>query len=66
MLAHSPPLPLIIDYDDEDWDVTVEDKKDIVLALEQRDRVRRIRLWMPSLRLQKLQLLMRNTQSWNT
>ncbi|KAF8490316.1 hypothetical protein F5888DRAFT_1741582 [Russula emetica] len=40
MLAHSPPLPLIID---QGRNVT-EDEEGIVLALEQRDRVRRVRL----------------------
>jgi hypothetical protein len=58
MLTHSPPLPLIIDYDDEDYDVTIEDEKGIVLALEQRDRVHRIRLTMSVPSLQKVLLLM--------
>ena len=58
MLAHSPPLPLIIDYDGEGYDVTVEDEEGIVLALEQCDRIRRIRLFMPASRLEKLLLLM--------
>jgi hypothetical protein len=52
MLAHSPLLPLIIDY--EDRDITAEDEEAIMLALEQRDRVRRIRLYMTVLQLQKL------------
>jgi hypothetical protein len=45
MLAHSPPLPLVIDYEDdgEDTVITAEDEEAIILALEQRDRVRRIR-----------------------
>jgi hypothetical protein len=56
MLAHSPPLPLVIDYegDDEDTVITAEDEEAILLALEQRDRVRRIRLDIPVLKLQKL------------
>jgi hypothetical protein len=56
MLAHSPPLPLVIDYsgDDEDTVITAEDEEAILLALEQRDRVRRIRLFLPVLKLQKL------------
>jgi hypothetical protein len=54
MLAHSPPLPLIIDYDGEDRDVTAEDEEGIVLALELRDRVRRVRLAMPVPNMQKL------------
>jgi hypothetical protein len=55
MLEHSPPLPLIIDYAQDD-DIPAEDEKGIFLSLEQRDRVRRIclrlraptgRLWDP-------------------
>jgi hypothetical protein len=52
MLAHSPPLPLVIDYYDDD--ITAEDEKAMILALEQRDRVRRIRFHLPVLKLQKL------------
>ncbi|KAH9983228.1 hypothetical protein BJV74DRAFT_952567 [Russula compacta] len=47
MLAHSPPLPLIIDYFDEDDDVTTEDEEGILLALQHRDRVRSIRFQGP-------------------
>ena len=56
MLAHSPPLPLIIDYSGVDWDIdiTTEDEEEIILALEQRGRVRRIRLEVPLSNLQKL------------
>src|SRR5258708_1973516 len=43
MLEHSPPLPLIIDYDEQDDDIPAEDEKGIFLSLEQRDRVRHIR-----------------------
>ena len=50
MLANSPPLPLVIDYHQG---ITAEDEEAIILALEQRDRVRRIRLDMPVLKLQK-------------
>ena len=53
MLAHSPPLPLVIDYWD-DTDITAEEEEAIILALEQRDRVRRIRIYMSVLKLQKL------------
>jgi hypothetical protein len=56
MLAHSPPLPLVIDYYDDD--ITAEDEEAIILSLEQRDRVRRIRLGIPALKLQKLILAM--------
>ena len=52
MLAHSPPLPLVIDYIDDD--ITAKDEEAIMLALEQRDRVRRIRFDIPVLKLQKL------------
>ena len=54
MLAHSPPLPIIIDYDGGDKGISTRDEEGITLALERRDRVRRIRLWMPGLRLEKL------------
>jgi hypothetical protein len=47
MLAHSPRIPLIIDYIDKGHVVTAEDEEGIVLALQQRDRVRRIRLELP-------------------
>jgi len=46
MLAHSHPLPLILDYIDEDRNITAEDKRVITLALQHRDRVRRIRFSM--------------------
>ncbi|KAI0276390.1 hypothetical protein BGY98DRAFT_707370 [Russula aff. rugulosa BPL654] len=52
MLAHSPPLPLVIDY--HNHDITGEDEEAIFLALAQRDRVRRIRFISPPLKLQKL------------
>ena len=58
MLSHSPPLPLIIDYyvdDDDNYsDITAEDEEGIILALGQRDRVRRIRFRFPIPDLQKL------------
>ena len=41
MLAHSPPLPLVIDYFDR---ITAEDEEGMFLALKQRDRVHRVRL----------------------
>ena len=53
MLAHSPPLPLIIDYTSGN-DITAEDEEALFLALEQRDRVRRIRLAMLVPSLQKV------------
>ena len=54
MLAHSPRLPLILDYLDQNHDLTAEDEEGIFLALRHRDRVRRIRLRMSVLKLQKL------------
>ena len=54
MLEHSPSLPLIIDHADEGREITAEDEKGIMLALQYRSRVRRIRLWMPILKLHKL------------
>ena len=32
MLAHSPPLPLVIDYFDEYHDITAEDKEGLILG----------------------------------
>ncbi|KAI0278461.1 hypothetical protein BGY98DRAFT_1096701 [Russula aff. rugulosa BPL654] len=49
MLIHSPPLPLVIDYDCLDGCLTEEDEQDIVLALEQHELVRYIRLIIPVL-----------------
>ena len=59
MLEHSPPLPLVIDYPDNNRYITVEDEEGIMLALGQRDRVRRIRFVdMPLLKLQKFIMTM--------
>ena len=54
MLAHSPPLPLIIDYSYISKDLDTEDEEGAILALKQRDRVHRVRLGMPVTGLQKL------------
>jgi hypothetical protein len=54
MLSHSPPLPLVIDFFRDHWDITAEDEKGIILALEQRHRIRRVRFRMPIPKLQKL------------
>ena len=54
MLAHSPPLPLIIDYGDEHREVTTRDEEGILLALRRRRRVCRIRLWTPTSSLRRL------------
>ena len=58
MLANSPPLPLIIDYVKKEHALTAEDEGDIILALQHRDRVRRIRLWMLLPNLQRLLVAM--------
>ena len=56
MLAHSPSLPLIIDYSYPDWDTTAEEGR-IVIAFEQNNRVRRVRLRMPRISVSNLQKL---------
>ena len=58
MFAHSPPLPIIIDYIDQRHGVTADEEAGIVLALQQRDRVRRIRLVMPVPELQRVIMAM--------
>ncbi len=57
MLAHSPPLPLIIDHICDDVDFSEEDGVGLLLALKQcRDRVRRVHLQMAIPYLHKLVL----------
>lgn len=59
MLAHSPPLPLIVDHFGlDDHEITAEEEEGITLALQHRGRVRRIRLDMPSPNLERLILAM--------
>jgi hypothetical protein len=53
MLAHSPPLPLTVDYGSKDG-ISAEDEEGILLALEQRHRVRHLRLFIPVRNLQKV------------
>src|ERR1700761_6650612 len=53
MLAHSPPLPLVIDYLSK-VDITAEDEEGALLALKHPDPVRRVRLFMPVTNLQRL------------
>ena len=43
MLADSLPFPLDVGYFSKDLNLTTEDEEGIILALEQRDRVRRVR-----------------------
>jgi hypothetical protein len=53
MLAHSPPLPLTVFYDDCNREMTAEDEEGILLALSHCDRVRRVALWIPTPELSK-------------
>jgi hypothetical protein len=54
MLAHSPPLPIIIYYMGNVGKSAADDEEDILLALKHRDRVRRIGLSVPAPNLRKL------------
>ena len=54
MLEYSPPLPIALDYARKDRGWTVEDGDGILLALQHRARVRRIRLCVPHLHERKL------------
>ena len=47
MLAHSPPLPLVIDYLNGNRDTAAEEVTGATLALKQYNRVCRVRLGMP-------------------
>jgi hypothetical protein len=58
MLAHSPPFPLIIYYQDGRSEISAQDKSGIMLALSHRDRVRRISFWMPTPNLRKFIMAM--------
>lgn len=53
MLAHSPPLPIVLEYGYNDSDMVTEDEEGLILALEQRSRTRRIRLRLSIPNLQK-------------
>jgi hypothetical protein len=54
ILANSLPLPLAINYVDENRELTTEDERGILLALQRRRRIRRIRLCIPVSNLQKV------------
>ena len=54
MLAHYPPFPLIIFYDHNNHALTPEDEREIIFALENRDRVRCICIIMPVQSLKKV------------
>ena len=53
MLAHPPPFPLVVDSQDRGRDLIVGDEKRVIFELEQRRRVRRIRVWMNASNLEK-------------
>ena len=44
MVAHSPHLPLLIDYSQRRLEITAKDEEEMIFAFKQRDRVSRIRL----------------------
>jgi len=54
MLAHSPPLSVIIDYGDEERQMTRQDEEGILLALRNCHQVCHIRLCMPISSIQRL------------
>ena len=54
MLAHSPPLPLTIYYDEDVHETTEEDEEGILLALGHSDRVHYICLYLPAPKLWKI------------
>ena len=53
MLAHSPSLPLTVDYANK-YGLTTENEEKLLLALNQRHRVRHLRLTFPAQDLQRL------------
>ena len=54
MLAYSPPLPLVVDFFNQNHEITTEDKDGAILALKKRDRIHRVRLLIPVTGLQKI------------
>lgn len=58
MLAHSPPLPLVIDHRGPRTGRTVENEESMLLALQHRDRLRRIHIVWPLPNLQKFIMAM--------
>ena len=54
MLAHSPCLPVIVDYHESSHDITTEDEEGLMLALQRRSHVKRIRLHLPVSNLEKI------------
>ena len=64
MLAHSPSLPLVIDYFNAFHDISAEDEMGIILALKQRHRVRRVRLLTLVRNLQELIVAIDENLRW--
>ena len=58
VLTFQPALPLVIDYGDEDREVTAQDEEGMLLAFRRRRRVYRARLWMPAPSLRRLLAIM--------
>ena len=58
MLTQSPHLPLVVGYFWEDHELTTEDEEGMILALKQRDRVRRVRLHNVVTIVQRLSMVM--------
>ena len=58
MLAHSPHLPLAVDYHENGREITTDDEEGIIFALKQRERVLRVRLRVPVTGLQKFNAAM--------
>jgi hypothetical protein len=54
MLAHSPPLPLIIYYREDVRETAEEDEEGFLLALRHSDRVHYITLYLPAPKLRKI------------
>ena len=53
MLAHSPPLPLTIFYDNCNREMTAKDEEGVLLALSHCDRLHRVALFIPGTKLGK-------------
>ena len=53
MLAHSPPLPLVIEYTEDSPNISAEDEEGAIFALKQRNRVRSVCLHITSTSLPK-------------
>ena len=58
ILTHSPPLPLVIDHMEPGGGRTVENEEGMLLALQHRDRIRRVRISWPIPNLQRFFMAM--------